>query len=110
MWLNTNYLHHKGQVNQHKVQVVLAHACPNWDPATWDGDIWDDEEGDEYMDDDDSVEKSKEGELCQAQPALRGKMEQRGGHAPTTKMIHKDYTEEINDILSHNMQQAGEPL
>ena len=72
MWLNTNYLHHKGQVNQHKVQVVLAHACPNWDPATWDGDIWDDEEGDEYMDDDDSVEKSKEGELCQAQPALRG--------------------------------------
>lgn len=62
------------------------------------------------MDDDDSVEKSKEGELCQAQHALCGKMEQRGSHAPTTKMIHKDYTEEINDIPSHSMQQAGEPL
>ena len=88
----------------------LGPCLPDWDPATWDSDIWDNEEDDEYMDDDDSVEKSKEGELCQAELALRGKMEQRGGHAPTTKMIYKDYTEEINDIPSHSMQQAGEPL
>ena len=88
----------------------MAHAGPDWDPTTWDGDIWDNEEDDEYMDNDDSVEKSKEGELCQAELTLHGKMEQRGGHAPTTKMIYKDYTEEMNDIPSHSMQQAGEPL
>ena len=54
----------------------MAHAGPDWDPATWDGDIWDNEEDDEYMDNDDSVEKSKEGELCQAELTLHGKMEQ----------------------------------
>lgn len=74
------------QVNQLKVQVVLAHACPDWDPATWDGDIWDNEEDDEYMDDDDSVEKSKEGALCQAQLALQQERWSKGGHALRAKL------------------------
>lgn len=33
-----------GKVNVRKVQVALASAGPEWDPDTWNGDIWDDSE------------------------------------------------------------------
>ena len=43
------YKKEKGKVNVKKVHAVIATAKADWDPDTWDGDIWGDTEDDDDM-------------------------------------------------------------
>ncbi|CAH2307782.1 Hypothetical predicted protein [Pelobates cultripes] len=83
------------RISKRKMQVCLAQAGFDWDPETWDGNIWSSDE---------------ESEGVNALPVVRRKLEYTDlGQVSRTSM--EDYTQqEMADILSTFRQRSKEPL
>lgn len=89
------------------MHAVIAAANMNWDPDTWEGDIWDEDDDRWGEVIEEEIPDVKDGE---ARPIVRRKAEKEGTNPPRVTEITEDYSQrEITDLLSRFSQRSGEP-
>nr|XP_012328208.1 Friend virus susceptibility protein 1-like [Aotus nancymaae]XP_012328209.1 Friend virus susceptibility protein 1-like [Aotus nancymaae] len=107
------YCKRKGKVNAQKVHAVIATAKADWDPDTWDGDIWDDTDDEPDWDqlDEEARKYNPPPVTVQAKPLSRQHQKMAADGRTETYLIQEDFTQqEIQDILYKFSQKPNELL